>query len=86
MESTWHTYRPADVTRAAGAIADGTGALQPHWRDDTPEAKLLDQRLRRKNLAGDIGCALVVAVALAIIVTVLVISWNDAPSSYSTPS
>ncbi|MET9896448.1 hypothetical protein ABZZ47_41020 [Streptomyces sp. NPDC006465] len=85
-ERTWRTYHPADVTRVAGAIADGTAALQPHWRNDTPEAKLLDQRLRRKNLPGAIGCALVIAVALAIIVIVLVILWNDSPSSSSTPS
>ncbi|MGW3669056.1 hypothetical protein [Streptomyces sp. NPDC005141] len=85
-ESKWHTYHPADVTRVAGAIADGTAELQPHWRNDTSEAKLLDQRLRRKNLPGAIGCALVIAVALAIIAIVLVIFWNDSPSSYSTPS
>ncbi|MCT9011599.1 hypothetical protein [Streptomyces rhizosphaerihabitans] len=87
-ESMWRTYHPADVARVAGAIADGTAALQPHWRNDTPEAKLLDQRLRRKNLPGAIGCALLIAVALAIIVTivVVVISWNDSPSSYSPPS
>ncbi|MFD3808672.1 hypothetical protein ACFWSF_34630 [Streptomyces sp. NPDC058611] len=75
-ESKWHTYHPADTARVAGAIADGTAELQPHWRNDTPEAKLLDQRLRRKNLPGDIGCALLVAVALTIIVTILVTYWH----------
>ncbi|MEU0437556.1 hypothetical protein ABZ153_39360 [Streptomyces sp. NPDC006290] len=84
--STWHTYHLADVARVAGAIADGTAALQPHWRNDTPEAKLLDQHLRRKNLPGAIGCALVIAVALAIVVTIVVLSWNDSSSSYSPPS
>ncbi|MEV6613156.1 hypothetical protein AB0N31_04575 [Streptomyces sp. NPDC051051] len=80
-ESKWRTYHPADVARVAGAIADGTAELQPHWRNDTSEAKLLDQRLRRKNLPGDIGCALLVAVPLAIIVILLVISWNSSGSS-----
>ncbi|MFJ7206168.1 hypothetical protein ACIQWR_21855 [Streptomyces sp. NPDC098789] len=80
-ESTWRTYHPADVARVAGAIADGTAELQPHWRSDTPEAKLLDQRLRRKNLPGAIGCALLIAVPLAIIIILLIISWNDSGSS-----
>ncbi|TQF02423.1 hypothetical protein E6W39_09260 [Kitasatospora acidiphila] len=72
-ESKWRTYHPADVARVAGAIADGTAELQPHWRNDTSEAKLLDQRLRRKNLPGAIGCALLAAVPLAIIVVLLAI-------------
>ncbi|XQE82845.1 hypothetical protein ACN24L_32845 [Streptomyces microflavus] len=65
----------------AGAIADGSAELQPHWRNDTPEAKLLDQRLRRENLPGAIGCALLVAVPLAIIVILLIIAWNGSGSS-----
>ncbi|MFI1694843.1 hypothetical protein ACH419_02565 [Streptomyces bobili] len=73
-ESKWCTYHPADVARVAGAIADGTAELQPHWRNDTPEAKLLDQRLRRENLPGAIGCALLIAVPLALIVILLIIS------------
>ncbi|RAG83571.1 hypothetical protein DN069_21495 [Streptacidiphilus pinicola] len=58
----------------AGAIADGTAELQPHWRNDTPEAKLLDQRLRRKNLPGVVGCALLFSIPLVIIVILLIIS------------
>ncbi|MET9904789.1 hypothetical protein [Streptomyces sp. NPDC006446] len=85
-ETKWHTYHSADVTLVAGAIADGTATLQPHWRNNTPEAKLLDQRLRRKNLPGAIGCAVLIAVALAIIVTLVAISWNDSTSTYSPPS
>lgn len=81
-ESAWCTYHPADVARVARAIADGTAELQPHWRNDTPEAKLLDKRLRRKNLPGAIGCALLVAVTLALIVTFLALAWN-APGSPS---
>lgn len=81
-ESAWRTYHPADVARVAGAIADGTAELQPHWRNDTPEAELLDKRLRRENLPGAIGCALLVAVTLALIVTFLVLTWN-APGSPS---
>lgn len=73
-ESKWRVYHPADVARVAGAIADSTAELQPHWRNDTPEAKLLDQRLRRKNLPGAVGCALLVAVPLAIIAILLTIS------------
>ncbi|MFJ6509287.1 hypothetical protein [Streptomyces sp. NPDC091879] len=80
-ESKWRTYHPADVARVAGAIADGTAELQPHWRSDTPEAKLLDQRLRRKNLPGAIGCALLVVVPLAIIVILLITSWSGSGSS-----
>ncbi|MEU9800924.1 hypothetical protein [Streptomyces sp. NPDC051000] len=80
-ESKWRTYHPADVARVAGTIADSTAELQPHWRNDTPEAKLLDRRLRRKNLPGAIGCGLLVAVPLAIIVILLIISWNGSGSS-----
>ncbi|MFI5985232.1 hypothetical protein ACIBEA_30785 [Streptomyces sp. NPDC051555] len=80
-ESRWRTYHAADAARVARAIADGTAELQPHWRNDTPEAKLLDQRHRRKNLPGAIGCALLVAVPLAIVIILLIISWNDSGSS-----
>lgn len=73
-ESKWRTYHPADVARVAEAIAAGTAQLQPHWRNDTAEAKVLDQRLRRMNLPGDIGCGLLIAVALAIIAIIVVIS------------
>jgi hypothetical protein len=72
-ESKSRTYHPADADRVARAIADGTAELQPHWRNDTPEAELIDQRLRRKNLPGKIGCSLLVALPLAIIVILLVI-------------
>ncbi|GAA2643811.1 hypothetical protein GCM10010425_59230 [Streptomyces spororaveus] len=79
--SKWCTYHPADVARVARAIADGTAELQPDWRNDTPEAKLLDQRERRENLPGAIGCALLIAVPLAIIVVLLIILWNGSGSS-----
>ncbi|MFE9676926.1 hypothetical protein ACFYO5_22700 [Streptomyces sp. NPDC006259] len=80
-ESRWSLFHPGDVARVAGAIADGTAELQPHWRNDTPEAKLLDRRLRRENLPGAIGCALLIAIPLAVIVIFLVLSWNDSGSS-----
>ncbi|MET9697775.1 hypothetical protein ABZY31_12695 [Streptomyces sp. NPDC006529] len=77
----WRAYHPADVARVARAIADGTAELQPHWRNDTPEAKLLDQRLRRENLPGAIGCGLLIAVPLSIIVVLLIMAWNAASGS-----
>ncbi|MCM2416658.1 hypothetical protein [Streptomyces sp. RKAG293] len=72
----WRAYHPADVARVAKAINEGTAELKAHWRNDTPESKLLDQRLRRENRPGAIGCALVI-VALVIVVFFVVITWNS---------
>ena len=85
-ELSWRAYHPEDVARVAAAIADGTAELQPHWRNDTPEAKELDRRLRRKNLPGAIGCALLIAIGLAIVVAFLVLTWNASGSGSSSPS
>lgn len=85
-QSTWgeskrRTYHPAGAARVAAAISGGTAEPQPHWRNDTSEAKLLAQHLPRKNLPGAIGCTLLVAVPLVIIVILLIISWNSSGSS-----
>ncbi|MER7727990.1 hypothetical protein [Streptomyces sp. NPDC096323] len=85
-QTSWSAYHPADVARVAAAITDGTAVLQPHWRNDTPEAKELDRRLRRKNLPGAIGCALLIAIGVAIVVAFLVLTWNASGSGSSSPS
>lgn len=72
----WRAYHPADVARVAEAITDGTAELQPHWRNDTPEAKVIDERLRRENRPGALGCAVLIAVLVAIVVFLVVIAWN----------
>jgi hypothetical protein len=65
----------------AQAITDGTAELQPHWRNDTPEAKALDERLRRENRPGAIGCAVLIAFLVAIVFFLVVIAWNTSGSS-----